>query len=70
MPPAARSVTACLASFIVIDLAVARRVHDVARRIDRDAVAHHPPGEHRIGHLLERQAPAGERRDERELRHG
>ena len=31
-------------------------------RIDRAAVAHHPFGEHRIGHLVERREPPGKGR--------
>ena len=43
-------------------LSVARRVQCGAERVDRRAVAQHPPGEHGIGHLVERGRPTVKRR--------
>jgi hypothetical protein len=36
----------------------ARRIEAVARRIDRQPVAQHPPGKHRIGDIVQRSDPA------------
>src|SRR3546814_17559506 len=44
-----------------LDRAVAGRYQPPVRRIDRNTVPQHAIGEHRIGNLVERRHPAGER---------
>ena len=63
-PLGGRSAIACAGRGDRDDLAVAGRVQLVSRGIDGDAVTQHALREHRVGHFLERRAPAGERREQ------